>query len=149
MDFYVNCTLSLPDATVRIMDENVKRSSPAFDINANLTYRPLKYLSIYSTFSHQGHRQYITTIQRSVQQWNAGATASLAKGKLSMTLEVTDILNRAHFNNITSNYFNVEYGTFGKNDNRGIRFRVSYTIFNKRIRSNSNRGNEEAINRTE
>lgn len=149
MDFYVNCTLSLPDATVRIMDENVKRSSPAFDINANLTYRPLKYLSIYSTFSHQGHRQYITTIQRSVQQWNAGATASLAKGKLSMTLEVTDILNRAHFNNITSNYFNVEYGTFGKNDNRGIRFRVSYTIFNKRIRSNSNRGNEEVINRTE
>ena len=78
---------------------------------------------------------------------NLGFSGKFLKERLSINLEFMDILGKANYNNLSTTFRNVIYGTKGKSDMRGIRLRISYTIFNKSIKINGTRENTEILNR--
>jgi len=88
--------------------------------------------------------------QRSVQNWNLGMNASFLKNnRLKVTLEILDILHKANYNNMTDYYDNILSGTRGTNDMRGVRLRMSYTLFNKPVKIRTSRENIDVIRRVE
>ena len=72
--------------------------------------------------------------QKSIHSWNMGAAASLLKNRLNINLAINDILGKANYNNILYHFNNVDWGTRGKNDMRGVELTISYTIFNKEVK---------------
>ncbi|MCF0180350.1 MAG: hypothetical protein HUJ97_08950 [Bacteroidales bacterium] len=49
---------------------------------------------------------------------------------------------------MTLNYGQTSYGTYGKNDFRGVDLSVSYVIFSKPIKVRTERGNASVVDRT-
>lgn len=148
VDLYASGGIVQPYITVPINGIEQKRNMTTFDWDANITYQPLDWLSFYSSINYQGDREYITTFQYAAHNWKAGVNMTLLDSRLKFTIEARDILNKAHYNNLICSYNNIQWGTRGTNDLRGIRFLMSYTIFNKRIQSQTSRGNEDLIQRT-
>lgn len=149
VDLYASGCLVQPNAVIPIHGVDQKRNKTTFDWDANMTYQPLDWLSFYSSINYQGDREYITTFQYAANNWKAGMNMTLFDNRLKITLEAHDILNKAHYNNLICSYENIQWGTRGTNDIRGVRLLVSYTIFNKRVQSQTSRGNEELIQRTD
>lgn len=150
LDFYADATLGLPDAEIVIMGERVKRRQPHLDSEINLSYKFNKRFSLYTDYVFQGHRQSTFMTQRSVQNWNLGMNASFLKNnRLKVTLEILDILHKANYNNMTDYYDNILSGTRGTNDMRGVRLRMSYTLFNKPVKIRTSRENIDVIRRVE
>ena len=120
----------------------------AFNADLNLTYNLNKNISFYTSFSHPGHRTDLIITQRSVSKWDIGATATFLNNRLNCRLEVNDILDKAHYNNLTINYGQTSYGTYGKTDFRGVNLSISYVIFSKPIKVRTERGNASVVDRT-
>ena len=85
--------------------------------------------------------------QKPVNNWSIGLAGSFLDNRLSLNVMVSDILKGANYNNLTYKYGWVESGTCGTNDMRGIMFKVSYTIFTKKIKIRSKQGNSDIIQR--
>lgn len=148
-DLYANVQMTAPYAKVPINGKDVVRNQISFGGQVGVTYSPFDWLSFYTDFDQQGHRQVITLTQKSAQNWNFGVNAKFLKDRLTVNLEVTDILNRAHYNNVRFYYENVCNGTYGTTDSRGVSLRLTYTIFNKPIQGYTRRSNESIIYRTQ
>ena len=73
--------------------------------------------------------------------------ASLLKNRLTVNLALSDLLDGAHYNNLTYRYGAITNGTYGKNDIRGVMLKLDYTIFSKKIKTHATRGNEEETGR--
>lgn len=122
------------------------RSSFAVDAEANVSYQ-IKDFSIYANYTLQGRRTSLATTQKSVQNLNFGVSGRFLKKRLSINLELMDVMGKANYNNLAISYSHISNGTRGTSDMRGIRLRISYTIFNKPIRINGSRENEEILKR--
>lgn len=118
-----------------------------FDLNLNLFYNINDIFSVYTNYTHQGKRASSVMKQENVDSWNLGANASFFNDRLSIDVQMSDILRRANYNNLSYEYYNVTNGTRGTNDMHGISVTVSYTIFNKEINTNTSRGNSDIFNR--
>ena len=124
------------------------RNRPAFTAQINLSYMLNSHFSFYGSYNLQGHNKILLiSEQKSVQNFTVGVNCSLLDNKLNISVEASDIFNQAHYNNITSQYGNVIWGTRGCNDMRRISLRLSYTIFDKQIRINASSGNQQELNR--
>lgn len=119
----------------------------SIDFNANLTYQFCSRFSAYLNYRLQGRRTELATTQHSLQNMNLGFTGKFIKNRLSINIELMDILGKANYNNLSTTYLNVTNGTKGKSDMQGIRLRISYTIFNKTIKVKGSRENTEILNR--
>lgn len=149
VDIYASGRIKLPYTKIPINGEMTDRDHVSFSGDVNVTYQLNDHFSFYSSFNQQGHRESITMTQKSVQKWDVGVSAKFFDNKLKATVEFNDILNKAHYNNITYYYNNVNWGTRGTNDLRGLKLRVSYTFLNKSIRSRAQRENDDVLYRTE
>ncbi|MDE6329441.1 MAG: outer membrane beta-barrel protein [Muribaculaceae bacterium] len=120
----------------------------SIDVNANVSYQFNSRFSAYVNYALQGRNKVLLTTQRSVQNLNLGLSGKFFNDRLDVNFEVTDILGKANYNNLSSTYMNVTSGTRnGSNDMRGVRLRLSYTLFNKPIRVTGSRENTEILNR--
>lgn len=115
-------------------------------VNINYAFTPNIYL--FTDYTYQGRNKYLLYNQNSIHSWNMGVAASLLKNRLNINLAVNDILGKANYNNILYHFNNVDWGTRGKNDMRGVELTISYTIFNKEVNVKANRKNEDIIQRT-
>jgi len=103
---------------------------------------------LFTDYTYQGRNEYLLYNQKSIHSWNMGVAASLLKNRLNINLAINDILGKANYNNILYHFNNVDWGTRGKNDMRGVELTISYTIFNKEVNVKANRKNEDIIQRT-
>jgi len=121
--------------------------SMSFNAQVNLSYTLDSHFSFFGNYTLQGRNRYLIAEQRSVQNFTLGANCSLLSGRLNISLQAADIFNQAHYNNITSRYRNVTWGTRGKNDMRRVTLTLSYTFLNKQIDIKGGRGNSTELNR--
>jgi len=133
----------------RIWNAEGKAAIKSFSVDAevNLTYQFNKHFSIYANYVLQGRRTELATTQRSAQNFNVGVTAKFIKNRLSINLELMDILGKADYNNLSTSFMNVTNGTRGNSDLQGVRLRISYTIFNKPIKIIGSRENADILQR--
>lgn len=148
-DLHLSGRMTIPHSKTQVMGEIIERNRISFNASANLAYTISPCFSVYSSYDLQGHRQYLTLEQNSVQSWSIGVNGSFLKDKLNINIEVSDILNKQHYNNLSYMYDNVTNGTYGHNDFRGVSINISYTIFNKSISLSTTRGNEDVMYRVE
>lgn len=118
-------------------------------LNLNASYRFNDMFTAYSNFTYQSARESMYRSQRMANNLTCGLSASLLKDRLSLSLQVTDILHKANYNNVSSRYINTISGTYGTNDIRGISLSVSYSLFNSSINVNASKQNDDVIRRTE
>jgi len=141
VDFYIDrSSIAANGATGR-------KTSFSIDLEANATYQFNDRFSIYANYTLQGRKSELATSQKSVQNLNLGLSGKFLKNRLSINLEFMDMLGKANYNNLSVAYMNVTSGTRGTSDMRGVRLRISYTIFNKQINISGGRENEDILER--
>lgn len=117
--------------------------------NLSMSYFISSHFSAFTNFSFQGYNQHQNRSQKAANNWILGLQSSLLNDRLSLSLTATDILHRAHYNNLTFYYDNTRYGTYGTNDMRGVSVTVSYSLFNQNLKNvKATRNDSEIINRT-
>ncbi len=128
--------------------QEYRNDKTAFNGQVNLNYSLTPTVYLFTDYTFQGRNEYLLYNQKSVQSWNMGAAASLLKNRLNINLTVNDILGKANYNNVLYRFNQVDWGTRGKNDMRGVELTVTYTIFNKEVNVRASRKNENIIQRT-
>ena len=117
--------------------------------NMSISYFINSKFTAFTNFSFQSYKQWQSHTQRPANNWTAGVQANLLDGRLSMSLVASDLLHRAHYNNLTYFYRNTRNGTRGTNDMRGISLTVSYSLFNQNLNDvKASRGDSDIIERT-
>ena len=147
LDYYLDFSLNLPYAKILVGESMQTRKKPFIDAEVNLTYAFNERFSLYTKYVLQGKRDIRISHQKAVHNWDFGFTGKWLKDKLSLTLEATDILGKANYNNITDTYGFIQNGTYGTSDMRGIRLSIRYTLFNKPISVSAQRANAETLMR--
>lgn len=128
--------------------QEYKNDKVAFNGQVNINYALTPHIYLFTDYTYQGRNEYLLYNQKNIHSWNMGIAASLLKNRLNINLTVNDILGKANYNNILYHFKNVDWGTRGKNDMRGVELTISYTIFNKEVDVRTSRKNESIIQRT-
>ncbi len=147
LNYYGEVDFCIDRSRIDAKDATGRKTSFSIDVEANATYQFNNRFSIYANYTLQGRRTELVTSQNSVQNLNFGLSGKFIKNKLSVNLEFMDILGKANYNNLSVAYMNVTKGTRGTSDMRGVRLRISYTIFNKQIKINGGRENSDILER--
>lgn len=147
LNMYAEASVVFPHGKYYFNEKVHKANKVSFNGNLNLNYRINSFIGAYLSFNYQGYNQNLILVQKAVNNLSTGIVASLLRNRLTLNLAFTDILNGTNYNNITYRYGNVANGTYGTNDERGIMFRLNYSIFTKKIRTRTNRNNNEEIQR--
>ena len=137
-----------PNSEYVFKGKTYKNNRIAFNGQVNINYAFTPNIYLFTDYTYQGRNKYLLYNQNSIHSWNMGVAASLLKNRLNINLAVNDILGKANYNNILYHFNNVDWGTRGKNDMRGVELTISYTIFNKEVNVKANRKNEDIIQRT-
>lgn len=117
--------------------------------NINMSYFINGHFTAFTNFSFQSYNQRYNHTQKAANNWTLGIQSSLLNDRLSLSLTATDILHRAHYNNLTYYYDNTRYGTYGTNDMRGVSINVSYSLFSQKLNKvKAKRNDSEIVNRT-
>lgn len=118
--------------------------------NMSISYFINSKFTAFTNFSFQSYKQWQSHTQRPANNWTAGVQANLLDGRLSMSLVASDLLHRAHYNNVTFFFRNTRNGTYGTNDMRGISLTVSYSLFNQNLNDvKATQGDSDVIRRTQ
>ena len=141
-------SLGIPRDKYVFLDKEYETNKVSASININLSYRITNSFTCYTSFDYQSANESLNDYQKMASNWIIGLQKSFFKKRLSFNLVATDILHKAHYNNICSKYINTQYGTYGTNDLRGVTLSCSYKLFNKNIKVKSSRNSEDVINRT-
>lgn len=144
-NLYTEWDMNCPSDSYVFLDKEMNANKIYFTGNVNASVDITDNFGAYTSFTYQGRHTSLTYTQRSAYNWTVGLTASFLKNRLTASLEYTDIFHKANYNNLIYRYGNVESGTYGTNDFSGISLSISYSIFNKKIRANTQRQNDELI----
>lgn len=147
LNLYAEAEMVIPHAKYSFRGEVRTANKIAFNGNVNINYMINRFFGAYLSFDYQGHRTEITLTQKAVNNLSVGVMASLLKNRLTVNLALSDLLDGAHYNNLTYRYGAITNGTYGKNDIRGVMLKLDYTIFSKKIKTHATRGNEEETGR--
>lgn len=147
LNIYAEGAVAFPHAKYYYCGKEYLVKKLSFNGNLNLNYQINSFLGAYLSFNYQGFNRRLILTQKAVNNLSAGIVASLLKNRLTVNIAFTDVLNCAHYNNLTYRYENVLNGTYGKNDQRGIMVRLNYSIFTKKIKTQTNRNNNDEIQR--
>ena len=142
-DIYADMAVIFPYTKYKFIGEENKSNFISFDANIILNYTINRNLGLLLTFNQQGHNTRDIATQHSVSKLDLGLTGSFINNQLTIDLVATDIMQRANYNNITMQYENMSYGTYGKNDFRGIELSVNYIIFSKKVNVRTTTRNSE------
>jgi len=147
-NIYASVRGKIPRFEYPFMDETVTAKMFSWNSSDNITYTLNKKIAFYTRFTYQGQRESMNMYQKPVNQWNIGVRGKFLKDRLTVDLQVMDILHGSNYNNLYDRYLNVKTGTYGTNDFRGVRLNLSYTIFKKDIQVRAQRENEDVLMRT-
>lgn len=140
--------LGFPKCSYPFMELEQKTNKACLELGLNVYYTINKMFKAFSVFTYQSSHEHQNCYQKMANNWSVGLQASLLDDKLQLNLNVTDILHKAHYNNITRYYMNTKTGTFGTNDMRGISLSASFKLFNKELSVEASRSSDDALDRT-
>jgi outer membrane receptor protein involved in Fe transport len=133
---------------IPFLDEVMKVNKLSWNTSANCEYAINGKFKLHGDFFYNSARQSLLTYQYSTNGLNVGLTMSFLKNRLVLDLSGTDLLYGSNFSNLYNKYLNIESGTHGKGDFRGVRLNVSYVLFNSnRVSIKSQRGNDGILER--
>lgn len=147
LNLYAEGEIVFPYGNFYYLNNFHKANKISFNGNLNLNYKVKPNIGLFTSLNYQGYRTVLSMSQKPVNNWSIGLAGSFLDNRLSLNVMVSDILKGANYNNLTYRYGWVESGTCGTNDMRGIMFKVSYTIFTKKIKIRSKQGNSDIIQR--
>ncbi len=147
LNMYAEGALVIPHGKYTFMNKEHVANTVSFNANFNLSYRITSSLGIFTSFNYQGYNEDLTLSQKAVNNLSVGLVASLFNNRLMINAAFSDLLNGAHYNNLTYRYGNVSNGTFGTNDQRGFLLKLNYALFSKKIKSKTSRKNDDTIQR--
>lgn len=147
INLWAQGSLIYREGWIEVSGERTDRSGASVMAQGNASWKIGESMSLYTSYTLQGHHRDWHTTQRSVQDWTFGANASLLRRRLLLSLTISDILHTAHYNNLTNYYDGILSGTRGTNDMRGVSLRATYTIFDKKISVGADRGNRDILER--
>lgn len=147
---YLSATgmLSFPKCSYLFLDqmEKSQKANLLFSMNMYYTFNPS--FKAYTSFTYQGSHDHLNYYQKMANNWTVGLQKKMLKDKLTINLNFTDILHKAHYNNMTVSYINTRMGTYGTNDMRGVTLSASFKLFNKRLSVDASRNSDDALDRT-
>ena len=132
--FFAEGSMYLSKGKYEFLDRIHDDTHISFNANSNVTYQLSNTVGFYASFNFQGRHTNLIMTQRSLNDLTAGMTLSLLKNRLSINAKFTDILNKAHYNNLWYTWGNISRGTRGTNDMHGFSLSISYRIFTKDIK---------------
>lgn len=148
LSYYAAVNAVFPSYKMVVRGESVHRNHANFFANVNLSYPINSHFSCTTSYTWSGPSYDVPLVYRhSWQKWNIGVQASLLNQRLSMSLNIEDILKTANYSNNISWYDNISRSVNGRSDSRAIVLRVSYTFFNKRINTYTESGNNDVRGR--
>lgn len=147
-NLYGGLQVFMPYAKYPFMNEVLVSDMISWETQLNVTYTLNKKYAFYTNFSYSSRREYINMYQKSVNQWNIGMRGKFLKSRLTMDLQVMDLLHGSNYNNLYDSYLNIKDGTRGTSDFRGVKLTLSYILFNNDIKVKAERDNEEILRRT-
>lgn len=147
VDCYGELSCRMPHAKVLEGEGYAVRRKGSVDIDANISWKISPRFSCYTAYHLQGRQQWPLGRQRSVQNWSIGLTGKFLKNRLTVALQATDLLHKAHYNNARYAWGDVWWGTRGTSDMRGVSVRLYYAIFNTPVNVRARRGNDDILNR--
>lgn len=148
INVYASAYATFPYARYTYLERTRKADKVSWIGDLNLSYSLNKQWTVYTTFSYESRSEQGITFSHSRNRWDAGVRARFLKNRLTANLVVMDILHGAHYNRLMDRFMNVENGTYGTSDFRGIKLTLAYTIFNKKINVRAQQGNQEELQRT-
>ena len=147
-NLYAEAGLMLPYGKYEFRGKKITAKTLTFNGNLNLSYQIVPAFGLIASFHYQGYRKDLTMTQKPVNDLTIGCVASFLNDLLTINASFTDVLDGANYNNLYYRYGNICNGTYGKNDQRGVIFKVSYKIFSKGIKTRSPRSNDAIVRRT-
>lgn len=149
ISIYSSIGADLPLQEVPYLDRIRKIRKLAWHASINCEYAINDKFKLHGDFFYNSANESLLTYQYSTNALNIGLRIALLKNKLIMDIYGTDLLQGSNFNNVYDKYLNIYSGTRGKGDFRGIKFSVSYVLFNSdKISIKSQRGNASLLDRT-
>lgn len=143
-NYYAAVNAIFPNYKMLVKGESIHRKHANFFANVNLSYTLDSHFSFTTSYTWSGASYDVPLVYRhSWQKWNVGVQASLLNQRLSISLNIEDILNTANYSNNISWYNNISRSVNGTSDSRGIILRIAYTFFNKKINTYTESGNSE------
>ncbi len=140
--------IKFPKCSYLFLEQECKASRVLTELALNMYYTINRTFKAISVFTYQSAHDQLNYHQKMANNWCVGLQKSLWDDRLVLNLNVTDILHKAHYNNITRCYINAKTGTFGTNDMRGISLSASFKLFNKEISVEASRNSDDVLNRT-
>lgn len=140
--------VSFPKDSYLYLEEIVHANKVGVELSLNAYYTLNQRIKAFSTFSYQSAYELYNYYQKMANDWTIGLQGNFWHDRVALTLKATDILHKAHYNNITMYYKNTSKGTFGTNDMRGVSVSVSINLFNKDLSVDASRNSDDALNRT-
>lgn len=140
--------LSFPKCSYLFLDQMEKSQKANLLLSMNMYYTFNPSFKAYTSFTYQGAHDHLNYYQKMANNWTVGSQKKMLKDKLTINLNFTDILHKAHYNNMTASYINTRMGTYGTNDMRGVTLSASFKLFNKRLSVDASRNSDDALDRT-
>ncbi len=141
--------IQFPKIEIPYLDEIIENSKPSWSLSINGEYNLKKLFTLYSSFSYHSSAYYDLTYSRSFNNLRLGIVGKYLNNKLSVMIEGVDLLNGSNWNNWDTKYLNIESGSRGDYDSRGIRLRLTYKFNSKMNKVNFKQGNREVLERVD
>ena len=141
--------IQFPKVEIPYLNETIVNDKPSWSLSLNGEYNIKALFTIYSSFSYNSSAYYDLTHQLSYNNLRVGIIGKYFDDKLSITLEGFDLLNGSNWNNWDEKYLNIESGSRGDYDSRGVKFRIAYKFNSKVNKVNFEQGNREALERVD
>ncbi len=138
-----------PKVEIPYLNKKITNDEPSWNLSLNGEYNLKMLFSIYSSFTYNSSAYYDLTHQHSYNNLKIGITGKYFDNKLAVTVEGFDLLNGSNWNNWDEKYVNIESGSRGDYDSRGIRFRLAYKFATKVNKVNFKQGNKEILERAD
>lgn len=140
--------VSFPKDSYHYLEQVVHANKVGVELSLNAYYTLCKSIKAFSTFSYQSACERYNYYQKMANDWTVGMQGTFWHDRVALTVKATDILHKAHYNNITMYDKNTSKGTFGTNDMRGISVSVSVNLFNKELSVDAGRNSDDVLKRT-
>ena len=121
--------VNFPSLKIPYLNQQISINDPRIYIDLNNDYVVNNHISCYLNLHYQNKGQVLTTTFGRVVNLSAGVSTKLIKKRLTLNLDINDILNKTDMS-WEDKYGNMIYGQVPDYDTRYIKFSVKYTFNN-------------------
>jgi hypothetical protein len=146
LNLYAETGIGFPFINVPYLNENIKIRKASWYFTVNCDYSLMKKMSIYLNLDYGSAKYEVMTENSRNYSVAGGIQYSLLKDRLSVGLDVSDILNTGDFTT-TNQYLNLKTTEFTDNDNTYVKLRLKLNLNKTKAKFDKQSTNESELNR--